>query len=90
MGELRQQHQFTQRQCDKQLQELLKLSQRLELLRKCKMQYEAKALRTAAVSEECSVAGSLGSNKCSLFKHKNYSGWSLEVFNKQNVRVGCL
>ena len=50
VAELRQQHRQVQQQSDKQQQELLKLTKRLEVLRKSKAQFEAKAVRTAVVS----------------------------------------
>ncbi|CDI82232.1 hypothetical protein, conserved [Eimeria acervulina] len=47
LTELRQQHIQVQQQSEKQQQELLKLAQRLEVLRKSKASFEAKATRTA-------------------------------------------
>lgn len=50
LTELKQQHIQVQQQSEKQQQELLKLAQRLEVLRKSKGHFEAKATRTALVS----------------------------------------
>ncbi|CDJ61168.1 hypothetical protein, conserved [Eimeria maxima] len=51
LTELKQQHIQVQQQSEKQQQELLKLAQRLEVLRKSKGHFEAKATRTALALE---------------------------------------
>ncbi|XP_026190437.1 uncharacterized protein LOC34620738 [Cyclospora cayetanensis] len=54
LGELRQQHMEVQQQSNKQQKEILKLAQRLVVIRRSKAQFEAKAARTAvALAAAC-------------------------------------